>query len=159
MNLSTIEKQEVGKFVEFVGMTFIGTQHGEEINQDIYLKNKLQDVDAKAVRYLEPDELVGAAEKAKYSTAIGRLFWALPTQPKHSYEVSFLSHIRAYPRVKHYRRLSAVITAIKQRPGPVVLPSLRRQAALKLRAILDARAGEQAVEPLKTRDHQCVTIC
>ena len=62
MNLSTIEKQEVGKFVEFVGMTFIGTQHGEEINQDIYPKNKLQDVDAKAVRYLEPDELVGAAE-------------------------------------------------------------------------------------------------
>ena len=32
-----------------------------------YAKNKLQDVDVKAVPYHEPDELIGASEKASTS--------------------------------------------------------------------------------------------
>ena len=128
-------------------------------DQDVYIRNKLQDVDAKRLRYSDADELVGAAEKAEYSTAIGRLIWVLPTQPKHSYEVSFLSRFRAFPRVKHFRRLSAVIEAIKQNPGRVFLPRLPRDAPLKLIAIVDAGAGELADEPLKTRDHACVCVC
>ena len=159
VELSTIEEQKIGESVEFCGVRYTEREDGEILDQDIYVRNKLSSLDVKRLRYKDADELVGAAEKAEYGTAIGRLIWVLPTQPKHSYEVSFLSRFRAFPRVKHFRRLSAVIEAIKQNPGRVFLPRLPRDAPLKLIAIVDAGAGELADEPLKTRDHACVCVC
>ena len=159
VELSTVEEQKIGESVEFCGVRYTEKEDGEILVQDIYVRNKLSSLDVKRLRYKDADELVGAAEKAEYGTAIGRLIWVLPTQPKHSYEVSFLSRFRAFPRVKHFRRLSAVIEAIKQNPGRVFLPRLPRDAPLKLIAIVDAGAGELADEPLKTRDHACVCVC
>jgi hypothetical protein len=158
MNLSTIEKQELDKPIEFTGMTFTETKDGEYIDQNLYIKNKLQAVDVTKLRTHNADDELSAADAQVYGTCVGRLIWLLPTQTKHSYEISFLSRFRAYPRVKHLRRISAVINAIKLDPQYVFLPRFHRNAPVKLFAVVDAGAGEEADPPLKTRDHQCVAL-
>ena len=154
--LSTVEEQVMGKEVEFTGMTFIERENGEEVHQDVYIKNKLQNVDATGLRNLKPEDYLPNADTKVYGTCIGRLIWLLPTQLKHSYEIAYLSRYRAYPRVKHMRRVATVIKSIKADPQRIFLPRFHPNSPLKLIAIVDAGAGEEADEPLKTRDHQCV---
>ena len=46
VNLSTVEKQQRGKPIEFVGMQFTEVEDGEWLDQSLYIRNKLKDVDS-----------------------------------------------------------------------------------------------------------------
>ena len=157
IELSTVEKQERGKPIDFTGMTFVETEHGETIDQDTYIKNKLSiPTLVKSLRNANPDDELAEDAKKEYGTAVGRLIWLIPTQLKFSYEIAYLSRFRAYPRVKHFRRISNLIGKIKLHPQKLFLPRFHQDAPLKLITVVDAGAGEEADFPLKTRDHQCV---
>ena len=82
----------------------------------------------------------------------------LPTQIRHSYEISYLSRYRAFPRVKHFKRLAAVVKAVKSRPQRIFLLRFHKGKPIRVIAIVDAGQGEEADAPLKTRNHQCVCI-
>ena len=157
IELSTVEKQELGKPIDFTGMTFVETEQGETIDQDMYIKNKLSiPTLVKSLRNANPDDELAEDAKKEYGTAVGRLIWLIPTQLKFSYEIAYLSRFRAYPRVKHFRRISNLIGKIKLYPQKLFLPRFHQDAPLKLITVVDAGAGEEADFPLKTRDHQCV---
>ena len=157
IELSTVEKQERGKPIDFTGMTFTEFENGEIIDQNMYIKNKLEIPSlAKTLRNKNPEDELGADAQKEYGTAVGRLIWLIPTQLKYSYEIAYLSRFRAYPRVKHFRRISNLIGKIKLHPQTLFLPRFHRDAPVKLITVVDAGAGEEADFPLKTRDHQCV---
>ena len=158
VKLSSKDKQKLGEPVDFIGLAFTETKAGTTIDQNVYIKNKLAAVDATALRAKDADEQLGAADMKVYGTCVGRLIWLLPTQVKYSYEISFLSRFRAYPRVKHMRRIAALIQTIKKDPQYLFLPRFHREVPIKLMAVVDAGAGEEADPPLKTRDHQCVAL-
>ena len=157
--LGTIEEQKIGVPVEFTGMQFTETAEGELISQNIYISNKLKEIDTTRVRGVNDDEMLQPDLAKEYATAIGRLIWILPTQAKFSYEISYLSRYRAFPRVKHFKRVRNLIHAIKANPQTVFLPRFRPGTKVKLCVVVDAGSGEAADPPLKHRDHQCVAIC
>ena len=120
IDLSTVEEQKFGVPIDFTGMTFVESEDGETVDQSIYIRNKLESVDVKKLRHTDADEELNEADKRIYGTCIGRLIWILPTQIKFSYEIAYLSRYRAYPRVKHLRRVSALIGKIKADPQKVM---------------------------------------
>ena len=159
--LGTVEKQEIGAKVEFTGLQFIERPEGEEINQDIYVQNKLKSIDAEVKSIAKSADDNAALEPALsklYGTCIGRLIWLMPTQVRHSYEISLLSRYRSCPRNKHLKRLGKLITAIKAEPGRIFLPRFNAKLPLKVVAVVDAGEGEVPDDPIKLRDHQCVII-
>ena len=159
--LGTVEKQEIGAKVEFTGLQFIERPDGEEINQDIYVQNKLKSIDAEVKTIAKSADDNAALESALsklYGTCIGRLIWLMPTQVRHSYEISLLSRYRSCPRNKHFKRLSKLINAIKAEPGRIFLPRFNAKLPLKVVAVVDAGEGEMPDDPIKLRDHQCVLI-
>ena len=158
IELSTVEKQEKGKPIEFTGMTFIETELGEEVNQHVYIRNKLHNIDTRDLKTRDPDGDLEGEDKAMYATNIGRLIWVIPTQLKFSYEIAYLSRYRGYPKNKHMIRLAKLIADIKSDPQHIFLPRFHYGAPLKVISVVDAGAGEEADPPLKTRDHQCVAI-
>ena len=158
ITLSTIEEQKMGVSVDFTGLEFLESEEGETISQNTYIRNKLQNVEVKELRKLDENTELNAADMKVYGTCVGRLIWLLPTQIKYSYEISYLSRYRAYPRVKHMRRIAKLIQAIKHDPQYVFLPRFHKNAPIKLIAVVDAGAGEEADPPLKTRDHQCIAM-
>ena len=160
ITLSSRDKQLRGKPIEYTGVTYTETAEGEKIDQNDYVRNKLHSLAPTAKRLRganENDNLTGDDLKA-YGTAVGRLIWILPTHAKFSYEISFLSRYRAFPRVKHMRRIAGLIEVIKKNPQHVFIPRFHKGSPIKLIAVVDAGAGEEADAPLKTRDHQCVAV-
>ena len=160
VKLGTVEPQEHNKSYEFIGMQFIESHDGERINQNLYIENKLKPLDAEvASTGKSADDALLDKDLAKvYGTTIGRLIWVMPTQVRFSYEISLLSRYRSCPRNKHLRRLAKVVNAIRANPGEIFLPRLNPDLPLKVVAVVDAGEGEQADEPIKPRDHQCVMI-
>ena len=158
IELSTVEEQKRGQSVEFCGVRYTEKDDGEILDQDIYVRNKLSLLDLNLVRGKQLDDELSKEAAAIYGTTIGRLIWILPTQLRWSYEISYLSRYRAYPRVKHFRRLAQVVTQIKNDPQHIFLPRFHPGNPIKVVAIVDAGQGEEADPPLKTRDHQCVLI-
>ena len=158
IELSTVEEQKRGQSVEFCGVRYTERDDGEILDQDIYVRNKLSLLDLNLVRGKQLDDELSKEAAAIYGTTIGRLIWILPTQLRWSYEISYLSRYRAYPRVKHFRRLAQVVTQIKNDPQHIFLPRFHPGNPIKVVAIVDAGQGEEADPPLKTRDHQCVLI-
>ena len=157
IELSTVEKQEYGKPIDFTGMTFTEYKHGEVVDQTTYINNKLT-IPPQIAQYRNrsPEDELDEEAKKEYGTCVGRLIWLIPTQLKYSYEIAYLSRFRAYPRVKHFRRIANLIGKIKKHPQTLFLPRFHRDAPVKLITVVDAGAGEEADFPLKTRDHQCV---
>ena len=158
IELSSREDQKLGTPIEFTGMSFTETEFGETIDQNVYISNKLENVDLTKFRHMSSDDQLAPADAKTYGTCVGRLIWLLPTQVKFSYEISFLSRFRAYPRVKHMKRIAELIKAIKKDPQYIFLPKLSALGPIKIITVVDAGAGEEADPPLKTRDHQCVAI-
>ena len=156
ITLSSIEKQNFGEPVEFCGLQYVEDKTGTTINQDLYVKNKLEHLDVTHLRSTDPEKFLEGQDVKTYGTTVGRLIWLLPTQLKQGFEISFLSRYRAYPRTKHFRRIAAVVKAIKSEPGRIFLPRFHQNAPLRIITIVDAAQGEEADSPLKTRDHQCV---
>jgi hypothetical protein len=123
------------------------------VDQADYVKNKLTGLNSEVapLRKSDENEQLSEGNAKKYSTTVGRLIWILPTHPRYSYEISYLSRYRAFPRVKHFRRMAALVSQIK-RPGNeqrIFLPRFHSKPPLKLIAIVDAGAGEEADAPLK----------
>ena len=89
----------------------VETKDGEYIDQSDYVKNKLTTLNSEVAQLRKSDEndKLSDDNAKKYSTTVGRLIWILPTHPRYSYEISYLSRYRAFPRVKHLRRMAAVV--------------------------------------------------
>ena len=158
ISLSTVEHQILGKSIEFCGKSYCETPAGEFIDQNVYIKNKLLDINVQHLRGIDENAELSPADTRIYGTGVGRLIWVLSTQVRHSYEISFLSRFRSTPRVKHLRRMSKLIGLIRREPQSVFLPRFARNSPLKLITIVDASQGEEADAPLRTRDHQCVAL-
>jgi hypothetical protein len=160
VKLGTIEPQAYKKPYEFTGMQFNEDSDGERINQNLYIENKLKPITAEVASLGKSadDAPLDKALAKIYGTCIGRLIWVMPTQVRFSYEISLLSRYRSCPRNKHLRRLAKTIDAIRANPGEIFLPRLNPKLPLKVIAVVDAGEGEQADEPIKPRDHQCVMI-
>ena len=160
VNLSEVKVQEFNETVEFTGVSYCETADGEYIDQNDYVQNKLQSLNDEVRQYRNANEedLLSGSDLKLYGTTVGRLIWVLPTHPKSSYEISYLSRYRAYPRVKHFRRIGQLVAKMKAARQRIFLPRLNRNTPLRLIAVVDAGAGEVADAPLKTRDHQCVAV-
>ena len=160
VNLSEVKEQKLNEPVDFTGVSYCETEDGEWIDQNDYVKNKLQSLNEEVRQYRNANEndLLQGSDLKLFGTTVGRLIWVLPTHPKCSYEISYLSRYRAYPRVKHFRRIAQLVAKMKATSQRIFLPRLNRNTPLRLIAVVDAGAGEAADEPLKTRDHQCVAV-
>ena len=161
VKLGTVDKQEYGTPYEFTGLQFIETADGERINQNLYITNKLRPIDAEVAsigKTTAEDTLLDKPLAKVFGTTIGRLIWVMPTQVRHCYEISLMSRYRSCPRVKHIRRLSKLVNAIRAAPGEIFLPRFNPKLPLKIVTVVDAGEGEQTDEPIKLRDHQCVMI-
>ena len=104
-----MEEQKIGVGLEFCGVRYRAVESGEYLDQDVYVHNKLENLNTGKLRGRNPDDELDSELPAVYGTTIGRRIWVLPTQLRYSYEVSYRSRYRAFPRTKQLRRLANVV--------------------------------------------------